>query len=114
MSTPIHLDDESVTAIAERIVQLLGVGSIGSESIDATEVARRLGVSRDYVYRHAEELGAVRIGTGPKGRWRFDPVKVEQWLVGSRESESEHRRQPVRPVRRRRTVTLLPIRGESL
>lgn len=34
--------------------------------LDAQEVARRLGVSREWVYEHAEELGASRIGKGPR------------------------------------------------
>jgi hypothetical protein len=40
--------------------------------VDAATLARALGVDRSFVYRHAAELGAVRIG-GPQGRLRFDP-----------------------------------------
>ena len=41
--------------------------------LDAQEVARRLSVSREWVYEHADELGASRIGSGPRPRLRFPP-----------------------------------------
>ncbi|MGB0097849.1 MAG: helix-turn-helix domain-containing protein [Solirubrobacteraceae bacterium] len=41
--------------------------------LDAQEVARHLGVSREWVYEHVEELGASRIGNGPRPRLRFPP-----------------------------------------
>lgn len=45
--------------------------------LDAQEVARRLGVSRDWVYEHAEELGGTRVGAGIRPRLRFPPDAVE-------------------------------------
>jgi hypothetical protein len=45
--------------------------------IDAAEVARRYGVDRGWVYAHAEELGALRLGDGPRPRLRFDPARVD-------------------------------------
>jgi hypothetical protein len=39
----------------------------------ASEVADLLGVSRKWVYEHAGDLGAIRMGAGPKPRMRFDP-----------------------------------------
>jgi len=41
--------------------------------LDAQEVAQRLKMSREWVYEHAEELGASRIGSGPRPRLRFPP-----------------------------------------
>ena len=41
--------------------------------LDAGEVARHLGVSREWVYEHVDELGASRIGNGPRPRLRFPP-----------------------------------------
>jgi predicted DNA-binding transcriptional regulator AlpA len=41
--------------------------------LDAQEVARHLGVSREWVYEHVGELGASRIGNGPRPRLRFPP-----------------------------------------
>lgn len=40
--------------------------------VDARQLAEDLGVSLDYVYAHATELGAMRLGPGPKARIRFD------------------------------------------
>jgi hypothetical protein len=114
VTTPaVHLDDASVEAIARRVAELLSSEG-GSEGwIDAAEVARRFSFSRDFVYEHSAELGAVRIGSGPKARLRFDPNKVAEALGGSFERESRPKREAVRSVRRGRGVTLLPIRGES-
>jgi hypothetical protein len=113
MTATIHLDDASVNAVAERVTELLRGKSISDELIDAAEVARRFGVSRDYVYDNAERLGAKRLGDGPKARLRFDPAMVAEALSGSPESKSQDKRSPVRSVRSGRGVTLLPIRGES-
>jgi len=113
MTAAVHLDDASVNAVAERVVQLLRAEAIGCELIDAAEVARRLNVSPDYVYRHKDDLGVVRLGDGPKPRLRFSPARVAEALAGSSEPESQPKRAAVRPVRNGRGVTLLPIRGES-
>ena len=43
-----------------------------SRLLTAAEVAERLHVSRAYVYEHASELGALRLGDGPKAHLRFD------------------------------------------
>jgi hypothetical protein len=40
--------------------------------VSAAELARVLSVSRQTVYGLAGELGGVRVGTGPRARWRFD------------------------------------------
>lgn len=113
MSAGVHLDDDSVNAVAERVVQLLRKESASPDLIDVAEVARRFSLSPDYVYRHAAELGVVKIGSGPKARLRFDPHKVVEALSGSSGEESQPKREAVRSVRRERGVTLLPIRGES-
>jgi hypothetical protein len=76
----VHLDDASVNAVAERVVELLRAESIGGDLIDSVEVARRFSVSRDYVYEHAEELGAMRLGSGSRARLRFDPATVRERL----------------------------------
>lgn len=114
MTAPtVHLDDASVEAIARRVVELLSSEGGSKDWIDAAEVARRFSLSTDYVYEHADELDAVRIGSGPKARLRFDPDKVIAALVGSSRKGSQPNQEPVRSVRRARGVTLLPIRGES-
>jgi hypothetical protein len=72
------LDHEDIDAIAERaahrVVQLLERPGAGREYqfLDPKTLARKLNVSVDYVYAHAMELGAMRLGDGPKARLRFD------------------------------------------
>lgn len=79
-----------VDAIAERVLELLAErGAPGARSplVSAGALAEILGTSRDYVYRHAERLGAVRLGGEtprpdgdgvPRGgsRLRFDVEKA--------------------------------------
>jgi predicted DNA-binding transcriptional regulator AlpA len=71
--------------------------------IDSAEVARRLGVKRSWVYRHSAELGAIRLGSGPSRRLRFDPAQIPE--------PSEPRGLPVaRPLfRTRRQDALVDI-----
>jgi len=46
--------------------------------VDAASVAEHLGVSRDYVYEHADDLGARRLGSGPRARLRFVGAPEQQ------------------------------------
>ncbi len=72
-ASTVHLDSDSIEAVARRVVDLL-TGTEAAGLVDAAELARRLGVSRDWVYRHADELGAVHVGDGKRARLRFDPA----------------------------------------
>ncbi len=73
-STRIKLDPPTVEAIARRVVEILEQRGLQSrELVDAAELARRFGIERSWVYSHAIELGAVKLGSGPKPRLRFDP-----------------------------------------
>jgi DNA-binding transcriptional ArsR family regulator len=74
-----------VEATAQRVLELLAERDAPaghSRLVSAGELAEVLGVSRDYVYRHAERLGAVRLGgDGPRSehggrRLRFDVGKA--------------------------------------
>jgi hypothetical protein len=87
--------------------------------VDAARVAEHLGVSRDYVYEHAAELGALRLGSGPRARLRFDLGEVDSRLTScsrSRGSEAAGSGTVARSRRRRRSaglgtnVPLLPIK----
>jgi predicted DNA-binding transcriptional regulator AlpA len=50
--------------------------SQAARNLDVAEAAKRLGMSRDWLYRHASELPfAVRIGR----RVVFDSVALERW-----------------------------------
>ncbi len=80
----LRLAPESIEALALRLAELLGSAPAArggnGEWITAAEVARLLGVARRWVYDHAEELGASRLGSGPRPRLRFDPDEVAERL----------------------------------
>jgi hypothetical protein len=82
-----------VDALARRVVEIVGARSAIFGLVDACELAEDLGVSIDYVYAHATELGAMRLGSGPKARIRFD-------LHGARQALEARTRRP-NGVRRR-------------
>jgi hypothetical protein len=117
---PQGLDVASVDAIARRVVALLAEelsehARRRPELIDAVEVARRLGISRSTVYEKSDELGAIRLGAGPRARLRFDARFIAalgtpriRSSAGTREVQ-----RPRRKHRRRRASSdaagLLPI-----
>jgi hypothetical protein len=87
--------------------------------VTVAELASWLQVDPSYVYEHADELGAMRLGTGPKARLRFDLEDVRQRISceAGRESVRPDAASQAASRRRRRrplgtTVPLLPIRGK--
>ncbi|MBW8059845.1 MAG: hypothetical protein FVQ78_05820 [Solirubrobacterales bacterium] len=82
----LRLAPESIEALATRLAEVLGAArapecpSLPPRLLSAAEVARWWGVERSWVYSHAEELGARRLGTGPRPRLRFDPDEVTEAL----------------------------------
>jgi hypothetical protein len=78
------LTQADIEAIAEatvaRLAELVDAGSATFALVDARQLARELGVSTDYVYAHADDLGAMRLGTGPRARIRFDLDRARQAL----------------------------------
>lgn len=107
-------DAELVEAVARRVVELLRESGLDaparSRLIEAPEAAERLGVSAEWVRDHALELGAVRLGDGPRPRLRFDPERVAEALNrrsgggGSEEQRSSSRSGPA-PLRAQREAT---------
>ena len=106
-----------VDAIARRVVELLEGN--GSRSTDATvtadasgtcltvsQVAARYRVSRSWVYAHQRELGAMRLGDGPRARLRFDARVVAEAIAAF-----DRRQAPGEPPRsrggRRREMRLI-------
>lgn len=92
--------------------------------VTAAELADLLAVSRDYVYEHADELGALRLGSGPKARLRFDPAAVREAMTcsvsksspdelasnGGASAPTRSRRSARRPNGRPQPGQILPIR----
>jgi excisionase family DNA binding protein len=58
---------------------------LDTDLLKPTEVARRLGVSRSWIYEAAKagRIPCIRLG-GPDGRVRFLPADVETWLEQAR------------------------------
>lgn len=82
--TVVELSPAAVDAVARRVVALLAAGTdAASPLIDASEVARRFGVTRSWAYDNAGRLGAVRLGAGPKARLRFAPDRVAHALAAT-------------------------------
>jgi hypothetical protein len=73
----VTLDAQDIEAIAQRVAELLAGHGAPARLVDAAHVAELLGVERDWVYAHADQLGAIRLG-GPKGRLRFDLTTVTE------------------------------------
>jgi hypothetical protein len=106
----IRLDPEAIEEIARRVVELLGSDSQSEPRyIDASAVALDLGVERDWVYAHAEDLGAIRLG-GPNGRLRFDRQILKERLGGE---DAAMRRAPKRSPRRPKVTSAQTQRRAS-
>jgi len=77
-----RLADLLADLLAERLaVRLSGLAPARAEPlVDAAEVARLHGKTRSWVYEHAGELGAVRLGSGPRPRLAFSPARVAEKL----------------------------------
>lgn len=105
-----RLADLVADRVADRLLKAQPPAAQPPELLDAASVARRLGITRAAVYELADELGAVRLGSGPRPRLRFDPAKVESYLAarepGSMPANNRRRH------RRRPAAELLPIQGE--
>lgn len=107
-SGELRLAPESIEALAGRLAELLGgamrepapTEATPKKMLSAAEVSRLWSISRRWVYDHAGELGARRMGSGPRPRLRFDPEEVTARIGAPR------RPLPVRDQRR-----LPPIAG---
>ncbi len=118
--TVVQLDVRSIEAIVQRIVGLIGGGGDGPPDppapgrlLSASEVAERWGVDRSWVYQHAERLGAIRLGDGPRPRLRFDPQQLTSRLGRTPTTRTSHVRGIPRrsPANRADPLRLLEIRG---
>jgi hypothetical protein len=116
MTRDAALDPDAVELLATRIAELLAerlaqptstTGERAGRLLSAKEVSEWWGLSRGWVYQHAHELGAVRIGDGERPRLRFDPDAVAERLEPSAASPPATQRTPRRAPRSPR------IRGDS-
>ncbi|MCW2995252.1 MAG: hypothetical protein JWQ18_2747 [Conexibacter sp.] len=108
----VRLDAQSVDDLAHRVADLVhqqrhepatsaggetGVGEPG-RLLSAAQVASLWGVDRSWVYDHADELGALRLGAGVRPRLRFSPDRVTSYFDSQPEPEPAP---PPRAPRRR-------------
>jgi hypothetical protein len=110
------LDRATIDAIARRVIELLGDESSEVRLVDAEEVSRRFALSKGWVYAHAEELGAIRLGSGARPRLRFNPRVVIEQLSSRSVGESSQTRisQAAKPRRGRRRKDHVGQRGDLL
>jgi hypothetical protein len=105
--------DDPLERLALMLAPLVAEAMGGpSPFLDAAQVARRYGVDRGWVYEHAAELGAIRLGGGPRPRLRFDPRVVDEAMRGEMRAGAPRKRTR-RPRKRTKSgvgsVALLPI-----
>ncbi len=106
-----NYDDDALDRLADLLVDRLAVrlGGLMPDQVeplvDATEIARLHGKTRWWVYQHAGELGAVRLGSGPRPRLGFSPARVAGALRKISEPEPPAPSPRARPQRARRRPT---------
>jgi hypothetical protein len=84
----VELTPQAVEQIATRVAQLLRHQQPPPDTsaaatpawMTAKELAAHLKLNPAWIYEHADELGAIRTGTGPKARIRFDLHTATQAL----------------------------------
>jgi hypothetical protein len=110
-------ETQLVDAIARRVVALLEGSRAradaarpatepGSACLTVSQVAARYRVSRSWVYAHQRELGAMRLGDGPRARLRFDP-KVVADAIAAFDQSHRSAEEPKTDRRPRRGVRLI-------
>jgi hypothetical protein len=95
----VRLDGESIEALASRLAELLAPHEPQrprAQLITAEEVARWWGIGRRWIYDHADELGARRLGGGRRPRLRFDPDEVAERLGEPGGGSDAQRSEPMR------------------
>jgi hypothetical protein len=120
---PASYDDDALDRLADLLAERLALRlnglTAGAEPlVDAAEIARLHGKTRSWVYEHAGELGAVRLGSGPRPRLAFSPARVAEWLekvdkptAASLPKTSQRRRRRQRAGRTASGAPLLHVRS---
>ena len=118
---PADYDDDALDRLADLLAERLAVRLSGlaptriEPLVDAAEIARLHGKTRSWVYEHAGELGAVRLGSGRRPRLGFSPVRVAAALRKVDEPDPMTLPQIAKPRRgRRRRSDRTPSGAELL
>ena len=108
-----RLADRIADRLAARLAGLAPTHAQPEPLVDAAEIARLHGKTRSWVYEHAGELGAVRLGSGPRPRLAFSPARVAEQLETVDKPATTPPPEPAPPRRRRqrasRTATGAPL-----
>jgi hypothetical protein len=103
-----ELPETQLQLLAQLLARELGsIYGLEPALLTAAEVARRYGVTRAWVYKHAGELGGQRMGSGPKARLRFRQIEVRRRLGAEDRAASA-------PASRAGAVELLPVGARRL
>lgn len=87
--TVVRLADETIEQLADRVADLIAdraptpsnapsATATPAGLLSAAQVSAWWGVERGWVYQHADQLGAIRLGAGRRPRLRFDPDRVRR------------------------------------
>lgn len=102
------LADALAPRVADLVIARLRAVPDERVLLDATELAPLIGFEPEWIRDHAEELGAFRIGDGPRPRLKFDLETALSYLRRNQAAPAQPRRltvvgEPaVRPRRPRR------------
>jgi hypothetical protein len=124
----VELTPQAVEQIASRVAQLLRHHQPPAPAspppapawMTAKELAQHLKLNPAWVYEHAQELGAIRTGNGPKARIRFDlhtatqALKQHQREVAPAAATRPRRTPPPRPTPYPTDAPLLEIRRREI
>jgi hypothetical protein len=115
----VQYDDDALDLLADLLADRLAArlslvtASRPEPLVDAAEIARLHGKTRSWVYDHAGELGAVRLGSGARPRLGFSPARVAKRLERLDQPLPAPRPERPRPRRRHqragRTATGAPL-----
>jgi hypothetical protein len=117
---PPDYDDDALDRLADLLAERLAVRLSGlaparaEPLVDAAEIARLHGKTRSWVYEHAGELGAVRLGSGQRPRLGFSPARVAAALEKVDEPAPMKLPQIAKPRRGRRPRTDRTSSGAEL
>jgi hypothetical protein len=114
-------DSSFVDAVARRVVELLreegAVSREGPRLLTVAAVSQEFGVSTDWVYAKAGRLGAIRLGSGPRARLRFDRAtiadRIAKVALHPARDRSSQRGKRRRGTRGGADGDLLPILGSG-
>src|SRR3954471_8290514 len=106
--TGFRLHPEDLEVLARRVADLLRAAPTHGY-VDTSSVARMLSVSEEWVRAHASELGAVRLGDGPRGTLRFDIEHVRDVLEARRSAARGGGSREPRARPRPSAVQLVPL-----